>query len=77
MGYAVKIPQLRKRLELMGEHCVKQNIGSPPFKFGFQKDYWPMMPGTKLADFNTKYGEILEQETIWERYNKTHLNRME
>ena len=35
VGYPAKTQELRKRAELFGEHCLKQNMGSAPFKFGF------------------------------------------
>ena len=61
----------------MGEHCLKQDMGSAPFKFGFQKDYWPAMPKAKLNDFNNKYGDIIDQETIWSRLNKNYMMKIE
>ena len=52
-------------------------MGSAPFRLGFQKDYWPTIPKSKLTDFNNKYGDIIEQETIWNKLNKNYMQKIE
>ena len=69
-NYPVKIQTLRRRIELVGAHLVKQNMGSAPFKFGYQKDYWPMIPKSLLTDFQTKYSDIVIKDTLLEKNRK-------
>lgn len=77
LGYPMKMQQFRKRVEGMGENCLKQNMGTACFKFGTEKDYWPTIPKGKLTDFSNSYKDIIEQETKWEVYNKNYNSQIE
>jgi len=51
-------------------------MGSAPFKFGYQKDYWPMIPKSKLIDFSTTYSDIINLETICDKLIKNSYQKL-